>query len=76
MARQPIRTTCGGSRYPFTLPGNETAEVNYCLAVYCTLAPRIYEGGAPVRKLGRGEQFSGKLPQSKLPFMAILPAPS
>ena len=30
-------------------------KINCCLSLQKRLAPRIYEGGAPVRTLGRGE---------------------
>ena len=29
-------------------------KINCCLSLQKRLAPRIYEGGAPVRTLGRG----------------------
>jgi len=35
-----MRTDCGGNRYPFTLPGNIFAVVNYCLAVQDTLGTK------------------------------------
>ena len=31
VAPRPMRTQCGGGRYPLTRPGNNTAVVNYCL---------------------------------------------
>ena len=41
-------------------------KINCCLSLQKRLAPRIYEGGAPVRTLGRGEhkKKGGQLPQS------------
>ena len=34
-------------------------KINCCLSLQKRLAPRIYEGGAPVRTLGRGEHKKG-----------------
>ena len=36
-------------------PGKETVNDRLSYEIHRTLAPRIYEGGAPVRTLGRGE---------------------
>ena len=34
-------------------------KINCCLSLQKRLAPRIYEGGAPVRTRGRGEHQKG-----------------